>query len=100
MPIGVANPSLIGVQAPTLIGSTLFEQEKTREGGDVAVQWRPNDRVELNLNGFYSHLNATNVNDNYMYWGPNELNNNVPTSFTVANNTLTSAVRPAGPTAW
>jgi iron complex outermembrane receptor protein len=56
MPIGAANPSLVsaGVQAPTLIGSTLFEQEKTREGGDVAVQWRPNDKIELDLTGFYS----------------------------------------------
>ena len=32
-------------------------------------QWRPNDRLELNLDGFYSHLDASNVNDNYMYWG-------------------------------
>jgi len=97
MPIATAHPSLIGVQAPTLIGSTLFEQEKIREGGDAAIEWRPNDRVELNLNGFYSRLNATNVNDNYMYWGSNELNTNTPTSYTVSHNTLTSAVWPAGP---
>ncbi|HEY3887160.1 MAG TPA: TonB-dependent receptor [Caulobacteraceae bacterium] len=97
MPIGAAHPSLVGVEAPTLIGSTLFQQEKTREGGELAAEWRPNDRVELNLSGFYSHLTASNVNDNYMYWGTNELNNNVPTSFTVAHNTLTSAVWPAGP---
>ena len=99
MPIGAANPSLVsaGVQAPTLIGSTLFEQEKTREGGDVAVQWRPNDKIELDLTGFYSKLNASNVNDNYMYWGTNELNNNTPTSFTVKNNTLVGVVWPAGP---
>jgi iron complex outermembrane receptor protein len=94
MPIGAANPSLIGVQAPTLIGSTLFEQERVREGGHVDVSWRPNDRLEFNLDGFYSHLDASNVNDNYMYWGSNELNNNLPTSFKVANNTLISAVWP------
>ncbi len=94
MPIAVANPSLIGVQAPNLIGSTLFEQERKREGGDLAVQWRPNDRFELKLSGFYSKLDASNFNSNYLYWGSNELNNNVPTSFTVKNNTLTSAVWP------
>ncbi|HXQ14722.1 MAG TPA: TonB-dependent receptor [Caulobacteraceae bacterium] len=94
MPIGAANPSLVGVEAQTLIGSTLFQQEKTREGGHFDVEWRPDDRVELNLDGFYSKLTASNVNDNYMYWGSNELNNNLPTSFTVANNTLTSAVWP------
>jgi len=95
MPIGAANPSLVGVQAPTLIGSTLFQQERTREGAHVDVEWRPNDRLQLNLDGFYSHLDASNVNDNYMYWGSNELNNNLPTSFKVANNTLVSAVWPA-----
>jgi iron complex outermembrane receptor protein len=94
MPIGRANPSLVGVQAPSLIGSSLFEQQKTREGVDGSAQWRPNDDVEIKLSGFYSHLNATNNNDNYMYWGAHELANNLPTSFTVANNTLTSATWP------
>ncbi|MGH6992746.1 MAG: TonB-dependent receptor [Caulobacteraceae bacterium] len=94
MPIGAANPGLVGVQAPTLIGSTLFQQEKTREGVDGAIQWRPDDKWDFKLTGFYSHLNATNNNDNYMYWGSHELSNNLPTSFTVANNTLTSAVWP------
>jgi iron complex outermembrane receptor protein len=94
MATGAAIPSLVGVQAPTLIGSSLFEQERKREGGDFVAQWRPNDRFELKLSGFYSQLNATNNNNNYMYWGSNELNNNVPTSYTVKNNTLTSAVFP------
>ncbi len=101
-PAGAAFPSLVGVQAPTLIGSTLFEQEKTREGGDVALQWKPSDRAEVTLTGFYSKLNASNVNDNYMYWGASEINGNggnegpgnVPTSFTVKNNTLVAAVWP------
>lgn len=93
-PLGAAHPNLIGVQAPSLIGSTLFQQEKVREGGHIDVDWRPSDRVELNLDGFYSNLKASNVNDNYMYWGSNEVANNLPTSFTVANNTLTSAVWP------
>jgi iron complex outermembrane recepter protein len=94
MQTGISHPNLVGVWAPTLIGSSLFQQERKREGGDVTVQWRPNDRVELRLDGFYSKLDATNHNDNYMYWGSNELNNNSPTAFTVANNTLTSASFP------
>ena len=100
MATGAANPSLVGVWAPTLIGSSLFEQQRKRQGGDLALQWRPNDRAEFRLSGFYSKLNATNHNDNYMFWGSNELNNNAPTSFTVANNTLVSAnfplIGPAG----
>ncbi|HUZ13864.1 MAG TPA: TonB-dependent receptor [Caulobacteraceae bacterium] len=94
MPIGAANPTLVGVQAPTLIGSTLFQQERKRYGGHFDVEWRPSQRLQLNLDGFYSKLKASNVNDNYMYWGANELGNNLPTSFTVRNNTLTSAVWP------
>jgi len=95
MPIGAANPSLIGVQAPTLIGSSLFNQTKKRAGGFGALEWKASDKARFKLTGFYSHLDATNSNDNYMYWGSNELNNNLPTSFTVANNTLTSATWPA-----
>jgi iron complex outermembrane receptor protein len=91
---GAAIPALRGVWAPTLIGSTLFQQERKREGGHFDVDYRPSDRVELDLDGFYSKLDATNVNDNYMYWGSNEVNNNVPSSYTVANGTLTSAVWP------
>ncbi|HEY2659496.1 MAG TPA: TonB-dependent receptor [Caulobacteraceae bacterium] len=90
-----ANPSLLGVMAPTLIGSSLFQQEKKRSGIDGSVQWEPNDKFEVRLSGFYSKLNATNNNYNYMYWGTNEYNNNAPSSFTVANNTLTSAAFPA-----
>ena len=94
MPLGAAHSNLIGVWAPTLIGSSLFEQEKKRKGGDFALQYRPNDDTELKLTGFYSKLTATNHNDNYMYWGSNELNNNLPTSYTVTGRTLTAATWP------
>ncbi|HEY2753105.1 TonB-dependent receptor [Phenylobacterium sp.] len=94
MQTGISHPELIGVWAPTLIGSTLFEQERKREGGDITLQWRPTEKVEFVLDGFYSKLEATNHNDNYMYWGSRELGNNSPSSFTVANNTLTSATFP------
>ena len=93
-PITIGHPNLIGVQAPTLIGSTLFKQEKERDGGYLDLEYRPNDKFDLNLSGFYSRLNATNFNDNYMYWGIHELTNNIPLSYTVKNNTLTSAVWP------
>jgi iron complex outermembrane receptor protein len=91
---GQKHPELIGVWAPNLIGSTLFEQERKRYGGDVGVQWRPNDKTELRLTSFYSKLNATNHNDNYMFWGSHEVCNNAPTTFTVQNNTLVAANYP------
>jgi iron complex outermembrane receptor protein len=96
MPIATGHPELIGVQAPTLIGSTMFKQEKARAGGFGAAEWQPNDKIDLDLSGFYSRLTASNINNNYMYWGAHELANNKPTSYTVKDNTLTSAVWPAG----
>ena len=94
MPIATANPSLIGVQAPTLIGASLFTQDRTREGLDGSIQWRPTNQFELKLSGFYSTMNATNDNWNYMYWGVHELSNNLPSSYKVVNNTLVGAVWP------
>jgi iron complex outermembrane receptor protein len=96
---GQKVPSLIGVWAPTLIGSTLFEQERKREGGDVTLQWRPNEKFEARLSGFYSKLQADNHNYNYMFWGSREINNNAPSAFTVKDNTLVAATFPLnGPT--
>lgn len=98
---GAAIPSLVGVMAPTLIGSTYFQQERTRKGGVATVNWKPSDKFEVKLSGFYSYLNASNVNDNFLYWGSRELDRNVPTSYTVKNNTLVAAtfplVAPSGP---
>lgn len=92
MPLATANPSTIGLAYPTLIGSTLFEQDRTRAGVTGSVQWKTSDdKAELNLSGFYSHLNADNYNDNYMFWGSHEFANNLPTSYTVQNGTITSA---------
>ena len=92
--VAIDHPDLSGVWYPESIGAALFTQERTRKGGSLDFQWKPNDRTELNLDGFYSKLNAANVNDNYMYWGNRELGRNLPTSFTVANNTLTSVTWP------
>jgi iron complex outermembrane receptor protein len=93
-PVTIAHPNLVGVMAPALIGSSLFKQEKQRDGGYADIEFSPNDKIDLNLSGFYAKLNATNFNDNYMYWGTHELANNVPTSYTVQNNTLVGAVWP------
>ncbi|HET7282278.1 MAG TPA: TonB-dependent receptor plug domain-containing protein, partial [Sphingomicrobium sp.] len=98
---GAAIPSLVGVQAPTLIGSAYFRQERTREGGVTTVNWKPTDQFELKASGFYSFLKASNVNDNFLYWGSREIDRNVPSSYTVLNNTLVAAsfplVAPSGP---
>jgi iron complex outermembrane recepter protein len=93
----LAHPDLAGKAYPTLIGSALFEQQRVREGGDVTVEYKPNDTFDVRLTGFYSHLAASNVNDNNMFWGTNEFATmqNIPTSYVVKNNTIVSAVFPA-----
>jgi iron complex outermembrane receptor protein len=96
-PITYNNANTVGAAYPTLIGSTLFEQQRRREGGDFTAQWRPNDQFELKFDAFYSDMNATNFNDNYMFDGSREFLNGAPTSFTMVNNTITSAVFPSNP---
>jgi iron complex outermembrane receptor protein len=91
---GAAIPALVGVSAPTLIGSAYFQQKRTREGGVTTIDFKPSDRFEVKASGFYSHLNASNVNDNFLYWGSREIDRNVPTSFTVKNGTLVAASFP------
>jgi iron complex outermembrane receptor protein len=91
---GAAIPSLVGVEAPTLIGSAYFQQKRTREGGVTTIDWKPSDKFQIRASGFYSYLNASNVNDNFLAWGSREVDRNVPTSFTVRNNTLIAATFP------
>ncbi len=91
-----AHPDLYNVLYPTLIGAALFQQQRTREGGDVTMQWRPNNEFDFVVSSFYSKLNASDTNNNYMSWVQNEIagDNNDPSSYTVKNGTLVSAVFP------
>ena len=69
--LATARPDLANVYYPTLIGSALFEQERVRTGGNFGLQFRPSDRIDLNLTGLYSKLEADNFNHNYMAWFSN-----------------------------
>ncbi len=94
----VAHPELTGVFYPTLIGSAYFEQERIRQGGDVAVQFRPSQSLEINFDAFYSHMGASNKNNNYMFWGSKQFDGagaNVPSTYSIVNNTLVAASLPA-----
>jgi iron complex outermembrane recepter protein len=103
---GNALPNLVGVQYPTLIGASLFQQTREREGGSLTAQWRPSSQFEVSVTGFYSQLKADNTNSNFLAWTSKEIANNVPTAYTVRNNTLVNASFPlvaprgsrAGPT--
>jgi iron complex outermembrane receptor protein len=91
--LALAEPDLANVFYPTLIGSSLFEQERHRKGGLVELQVRPSDALDVNLSLFNSKLDATNYNRNWMFWGSRVIggDNRVPDSYTVRNGTLVAA---------
>lgn len=71
--LGYFPQSGTGVLVPALIGSALFQQERERKAFNVDFQFRPTQRVEVSLNGFWSRFGADNINQNYMAWGSNAL---------------------------
>ena len=71
-----ADPSDTGeLLAPSLIGSALFQQERERIGGNLAVQFQPNESLLVTLTGLYSKFDGDNVNQNFMAWGSRALAN-------------------------
>ena len=85
-------PGLVaGVKYPDLIGEALFLQERKRTGGSFDIEVKPNTSTTLDLNGFLSNQEATNINRNYMFFGRKLGGAEVPTAYTVENGYLTSA---------
>lgn len=94
-PIALSNPDLVGVAYPALIGAALFDQKRERKGGLVDVEFKPTDDLTLDLSGFYSKLDASNYNRNYLEWLThfvNQGNGQAPDpGYVVTNGTLTKA---------
>lgn len=86
-----------GVFYPNLPGAALFTQTRKRKGGSIDVQWRVADNFTLNLDAFYSHLDATDYNRNYMLRLRDQLPGQAVTG-TIQGNLLTSANLPGAPT--
>jgi iron complex outermembrane receptor protein len=84
-----SNPSpTVDVETPALIGSALFEQERIRKGGNVTVQFRPADNVNMNLSGLYSKFDGENLNENFIAWGTRAVGNGgTLTNATIVDNT-------------
>jgi iron complex outermembrane receptor protein len=72
--LATAHPDLANVWYPDLIGSALFQQKRETSGGLLNIEWQANDNVLVDGSGFLSKLNATNLNDNYLWWGNNIVN--------------------------
>ncbi len=95
--VATSNPDLVGVYYPNLIGATLFEQERERKGGVLDIEIKPADNLTLNLNAFYSRLEADNYNRNYMLWTSQFANSQAPNpGYVVKNGVLTQATYAAG----
>lgn len=87
-PVTVAGQT---AQVPSLIGSALFQQERERYGGNIALQFRPSSDLEVNVTGLYSKFNANNFNQNYLAWGSKALGDGgTLTNATVRNGTVVS----------
>lgn len=86
-----------GVFYPNLPGAALFTQTRKRKGGSIDLQWRAADNLTFNLDAFYSHLDATDYNRNYMLRTRDQLPKQAVTG-TIVGNILTSANLPGDPT--
>ncbi|PMQ15515.1 TonB-dependent receptor [Janthinobacterium sp. AD80] len=103
-PAAQKYPELAGVLAPLGINSALFEQVRKRQGGSIDLQFKPTPDLMLDVNGFYSKLDAANYNRSF-YNQPganlNAVDNDgkhvgvIPSTFTVKKNTLVAADFPA-----
>lgn len=87
-----SDPGPAELLTPSLIGSALFEQERVRQGANFAVQWRPNDMLDLALTGLYSSFGADNFNQNFLAWGSNAIGG----GGTLTNTTIVDGTAVAG----
>jgi iron complex outermembrane receptor protein len=90
------------VAVPDLIGSALFEQDRVRTGFNFGLQFRPTDKLDINVTGLYSKLEADNFNHNYMAWFSNMFGAGAqPTNTTVDDGgTLVSGTFANSATGW
>jgi iron complex outermembrane recepter protein len=86
---------------PDLLGSALFTQDRVRTGANFALQFRPTEKVDINLTGLYSKLDADNFNHNYMAWFSNMFGAGVqPTNTTDKDGTLVAGSFANSTTGW
>src|SRR5581483_122590 len=94
-PTLVAHPDLLNVWYPASIGAAYFTQTRERKGGTFDFEVKPVDSLRLDLNGFFSKLDASNYNRNYLQWETHFVNHGngqgPDPGYTVTNGTLTQA---------
>jgi iron complex outermembrane recepter protein len=69
------DASLRGKRLPSNLASALFEGERQRRGGFLAVQLKPTRDFDVTFTGFDSKLDASNYNSNTFTFASTLLNN-------------------------
>ena len=94
-PVVNAHPDLANVWYPKEVGAALFTQKRERKGGLIDFEVKPSDTLTLDLSGFYSKLDASNYNRNYLEWLTHFVNlgqgQGPDPGYVVTNGTLTKA---------
>ena len=67
----LANPNARGLNA---FGTSYFEQQRERDSYTVALQWRPNDRLDLNFDWLRIEANYDNTNQSLFAFQGNTWN--------------------------
>jgi iron complex outermembrane receptor protein len=94
-----------GYWAPGLMDASYFTQTREREGGLVDFEFAPSDKWTINVDGFYSKMNANNVNDDVFLWpgngGTGVMGSGpLPTGIKTNGNVITAMTLPAGANNW
>ena len=94
-----------GYWAPGLMDASYFTQTRTRQGGLLDIEWKPTDTLTADINGFYSLLDANNVNDDVFLWpgngGTGVMGSGpLPTGIRTSGNVITAMNLPAGANNW
>jgi iron complex outermembrane receptor protein len=94
-PVVALHPDLANVWYPKEVGDAFFTQKRERKGGLVDFEVKPSDTVTLDLSAFYSKLDASNYNRNYLEWLTHFVNlgngQGPDSGYTVTHGTLTQA---------
>jgi iron complex outermembrane receptor protein len=95
------NPEVKGKWLSLLTGSALFKQTRERKGGMLDAQFKVSRDFSFDVSGFYTRLNADNVNANFMLSPYQNLSNNwsgvggvVPSKYTISGNNISSITFP------
>jgi iron complex outermembrane recepter protein len=92
---GLANPNYTNVAVPETLASNILDETRTRKGFSTAVDWKPTDKLTLQLDTLYSSYKVDKQEHEFGEYGNT---GDIQSLTTDANGTVTQFVRKgAGP---